>query len=120
MTHYLLLAIAIVMIVYDPIAAKCDLPTESRVIMDWGWRFNAVPFLLGVLMGHWFFPRQNGSGFGWMIALPFWSALWGWDIAYGHFWGSRRWFRYPGIFVLLGMPVGMYLWGQVSPGSPIP
>lgn len=114
-TELVIIATFVLLIAYDVIAGKINQPTESMVLREWGWRWNTVPFLAGFLIGHWFFPRREVDVSGWMWVLPILGGLIVFDILWGRFGrNSRPWFRFPGWYVLLGIPVGMFLWGQAS------
>ncbi len=38
---------------------KEDNATFSVIITDWSWYSPWMPFVFGVLMGHWFFPAKG-------------------------------------------------------------
>lgn len=118
-TQMLILMITAILLIYDVYAMPLGQPTESMVFREWAWKANTVPFIWGFLMGHWFMPRQHVSTSGWMYALPIMVSLIVYDVLYNHYGGTRRWFRYPIWFVLFGIPVGAYLWGQGSAESPL-
>lgn len=120
-TEAVVIAVIVILLAYDVVALKIGQPTESMVLRDWGWEFSALPFTAGFLTGHWFFPRQTFFVSGWMYALPILVALIIFDLVWKYKAQSRKsWFRYPGMYFLLGIPAGMYLWGQITLESPIP
>jgi hypothetical protein len=96
-------------------------PTESQVLRDWGMAMTFFPHLVGFLMGHWFFPRRTTLSFGWMIAIPIWAVLISWDIWWDiHHPGVTPWYRFPGIWAMIGAVCGSILWGQPNSQSPLP
>ena len=120
LTEYIVIATIVILLTYDVIAVKIGEPTESMVLRDWAMDFTALPFTAGFLVGHWFFPRQTFFVSGWMYALPILISLLIFDIVWKAKKLPRHWSRYPGWYFILGVPAGMYLWGQIAQGSPIP
>ena len=119
LTQWIVIAVIVGLLAYDVIVGKIHQPTESTVIRDWGWKFNTFAFTAGFLIGHWFLPRKVVSFTAWGYALPILGGLMAFDI----FWmikykSERRWFRWPGWWALIGIPCGMFLWGQRSGQSP--
>jgi hypothetical protein len=118
-TGWVIIATIVLLLVYDGIVGLLKQPTESQVLREWGWKFNTLPFCAGFLLGHWFFPRVSVSFTAWGYAIPLLVGLLAWDIAWGHYASNRRaWFRWPGWYALLGIPAGVFLWGQVSGEAP--
>lgn len=120
LTKTILIITFIFLIVYDAIVDILKQPTESQVLLAWGWQFNALPLTAGILIGHWFFPHKSstlGSIVG--LVLPFIAAALIWDLIWNLKFGGEAWFRYPGFYALLGIPIGSYLWSQFSSGSPL-
>lgn len=106
------------LIAYDVLAGPNGQPTISMALRDWAWHWTYLPFTFGFLITHWFFPRRNADVSGWMWALPFFIGLIAFDLLW-HQYGvvERPWFRYPGFYVLIGGPVGFFLWPQPSAES---
>lgn len=120
-SQWFVIAVFVAVIFYTAVAQKMGQPTVSMTLRDGGWRINTIPFIFGLLVGHWFFPRQSTWVSGWgyaipaLLALVIYDVLWNWKKG-----AERRWFRFPGWWFLLGLPVGIWLWAQRSGDSPIP
>ncbi len=97
-----------VWIAFDVWLAMHGGPTESAVLRDIGMRYTFLPFLMGFLCGHWFWPRKKLFLSGWMWAIPIFVGLLAWDI----FWPSDTWLRFPALWLAIGFPSGSFLWGQ--------
>lgn len=118
-TGWVIVGTIVLLLGYDAIVGLIKQPTESQVLRDWGWRWNTLPFCAGFLLGHWFFPRVAVSFTAWGYAIPILLILLVWDIAWWQIKGDERaWYRWPGWYALLGIPAGVFLWGQASPGAP--
>ena len=120
-TQGILIGVVILLVVYDAIVGKIHQPSESTLIRQYGWQYNTIPFILGYCIGHWFFPRQHQLvPLAWGNGLPIILLLvifdWYWN-KYQH--GTQTWFRYPGWYILLGIPAGSLLWGAINSNSPI-
>lgn len=94
------------------VAANRKETTLSNTLQDWGTKYNWFAYLWGVLIGHWFFPNA-----------PHHIAVWPWllipmgllavgDVINLKVYPFPLWTRYPGAYVLLGIPSGMWLWGS--------
>jgi hypothetical protein len=104
---------------YDAFVAVLHEPTESQVLRDWGHVSTCLPFVAGFLLGHWFLPRQNPSGSAWGNAAILILALGAWDLWW--FFTGRTdcpFYRYPGFYAILGVPLGSFLWGQGDGSAP--
>lgn len=114
-TEWFVVGTGIIWLAYDVYVVKVGKSTESQVIRDWGQRWTYFPFVGGFLCGHWWFNDLCVGPSGWMFALPMIVALAIWDIAV-HVKGlpTKVWYRYPGLWIGLGIPVGAFLWGQSS------
>lgn len=95
-------------------------PTESQVLAYLGRISVTIPWIFGVLCGHWFLNRR-GAHYNWawyglplLIALLFFDAYWA-MAGYG-----RVWYRWGGFYLLFGLPCGSYLVPQDDPESPVP
>lgn len=103
LTGYLLIAVSVVLLVYDGVCPHYGLPTESQVIRDTAWAWNVLPFIIGTIVGHWFFPGfgiTKSSAFGNLI--PFWFFVLVMDFVFN----GHGYHKYPGIWLLAGMPLG--------------
>lgn len=111
-TQALILMVTAFLLIYDAGSMGWGEPTESMVLRDWAWKANTLPFVWGLLCGHWFAPRQHIAHSGWMYSLPIILAMIIYDVFYNKFDGSKRWFRWGIIWVIIGIPIGSWLWGQ--------
>lgn len=94
-------------------------PTESQWIAATSQRFTIFPFIVGLLSGHWFFNHRVLSYSAWVYALPIFIWIIAFDVYWNtRRWGQRAWYRYAGLWFLLGLPVGTFLWGQMDGGAP--
>lgn len=116
-TTTLIVSTFAIWIAWDVYLARNGGPTESMIMRDAGKVSTFVPHLFGFLIGHWFFPRQSQWQFGWMWGIAFWVVLLAWDLWWP---GGRVWYRYEGIWVLIGVACGTLFWGQIDKWSPIP
>jgi hypothetical protein len=108
------------LIVYDVFAGSLGQPTESSVLRDWARDWSILPFIAGFLVGHWFAPRQIVDVSVWTFMLPVFAILIIIDlIMYFKYSGYYPGWRYSLWYVLLGIPFGMYIWGQPGYWSPI-
>lgn len=96
-------------------------PTESQVLAFWGRHATAFAFLMGSLMGHWFFGRKSANYSSWFWPFIGILILTGWDVyflrTYGYVEPATRW---SGLWVLLGIPAGSIFWPQQDSESPVP
>ncbi len=111
-TQIILIAAIVGLIVYDVLAKVFSAPTESSVLRTWGEKYTALPFCAGILLGHWFINHNNLWLSGWMYAAPMIVALVIWDFVWNRKTHVTVWYRYPGLWALIGVPVGAFLWGQ--------
>lgn len=116
LTKIVLLSAIFGLLIYDAFVGTLGVPTESQVLRDWALQSVTLPFTAGFLLGHWFFPRKEVDYSAWVFAAIFLLAFGAWDIYwfYNNLPGTMPnvWYRYPGWYALLGVPVGTYLWGQ--------
>lgn len=87
-------------------------PTESMVILDMGMRSTLLPFVVGVLAGHWFVPHEKTWENGWVWLLVIFGGLALWDVTWAMSGLGTTWYRYPGVWLSLGVPSGALLFGQ--------
>lgn len=118
-TKWVLWIVALVLLAYDGIVGKISQPSESTVMREWGWKYNYFPFLMGVLIAHWFFPRQTWINPIVGKTIPFILLVMAWDLYWNKFHGSHEWFRYPGLWVILGFPIGFLFWAAQDNNSPL-
>ena len=99
-------------ILYDLLAISKGWITESSWLRDAAYKATIVPFFCGFILGHWFFNYEGASQSGWVFALPILIAVTLIDIICVLQKVGSVWWRWPGFYVLLGIPVGSFLWGQ--------
>ena len=112
MAQWLCICITVITLAMDVALVQNHQRTESQEIKDWSLRWTWLPFAFGVLMGHWFAPGVaiRGDLYGPLGGI---LVLFVWDLLFHYFiTGDRPWYRYPLLYVFLGMPVGCFLWGQ--------
>lgn len=123
-TVSIILGTFVVWIGWDIILAQNGEATESMILSDWAAVSVFFPNLIGFLCGHWFFRRRNLWLSGWMWALPVWGALIASDLMCFFFADKTttlyHWTRFPLWYLLVGIVMGSYLWGQGDGDSPIP
>lgn len=98
------------------VAAINKQETVSNTLKRWGTQANSFAFFFGVLLGHWFFPLKQ---FGiptftiWPLVLIPIALIAGLDVfnAYNKN-VLPTWLRYPGLWVLLGIPTGAFFWAS--------
>lgn len=111
-----IIAVAVLTIVITANAGKLGLPTVSMTFRDRGWYFSLLPFMGGFLVAHYWFPwflKSKPWGFGWMWSIPCFVGLLAYDLIWYHMgmpWD--HWIRYPGIYFVLGLPAGFFMWSQ--------
>ena len=120
LTHLVLILNSVFLLVYDYFGPKFGNPSESTVIRDLASKWTILPFIAGLLIGHWFGPRQQVTYSAWGNSVPFLILLLVFDIYWNINYTDYVWYRYPLFYVLMGIPVGMYLWGKAVSWSPIP
>lgn len=119
LTEILILFVSVLLLVYTGMARRIGQRTVSMTMRDLGWKYNSIPFALGIVIGHWFFPNfslavTNKVGF----TLPFIALVLGFDLLWRRVTlpsEIREWWRWPGWWFCYGIPVGMIFWSQ-GPG----
>jgi hypothetical protein len=89
-------------------AHKSGLRSVSTVLLDWGRTANSFAFVMGALVGHWFFPGITTIAYWPFLLIPI-LLLGALDIV-NQFAPFPLWVRWPGIYVLLGIALGALLW----------
>jgi hypothetical protein len=87
-------------------------PTVSMTMRDLAWKYVSFSALMGVLIGHWFFPSVNPAHHRVGNVLPILIALYLCDLAWIKFGSGRMAWRYPGVWFTLGVVIGAKLWAQ--------
>lgn len=109
-TKGLIVGTAAVWLVWDLLAN----PTESSILRDWGRRSVALPWTVGMLAGHWFWPADTlpapqSVRWRWTMNFTVLAVLVAWDVLAP---GLLPGLRHPGLWVPLGYLCGHFLWGQ--------
>lgn len=114
-TSLLMTISALVWIAWDVFVAGNDVvgDTESEVILDWSIEYRALPFVFGVLGGHWFWPRPEAKQY--RPAL-YWSLFAATFLIFTIMLVLPEMARivlpHPLLAVLVGIPIGHYMWPQ--------
>jgi hypothetical protein len=113
-TEWVIVGAFVLLLAYDGVVAYLHAPTESQVLRDWAWKWSTVPLIAGILCGHWFGNQVKVSGSAWINAVPILLGYILWDMLLQKFAKEslEKWYRYPLIHVVVGILVGMFLWGQ--------
>lgn len=112
-TEAIILACFLVLLVWTGIAFKFKQKTVSQTMRDLAWKYNVTSFTFGILIGHWYFPVLHPTHHAVGNVLPFMATVFAGDLLWMKFQASRRaWWRYPGIWFVLGVPAGFLLWSQ--------
>lgn len=112
LSQVIVLATVAVLVAYDvlPYRSEVHHDTLSEVVRDWAAELPAVPFLGGVLCGHFFLrPKRR-----W---LPLWASLSGIAVGGGLLVlaGPPGW-----VSLLIGIAAGALLWPLDDPPKPPP
>lgn len=87
--------------------------TVSSSIKHWGNDYTWFSFMFGSLMGHWFFPNLPGHVDEVQYLLLLFLLIGLGDYLHGKkIVVYPKWLRYSGLWFVLGIIAGMYLWGQ--------
>lgn len=92
------------------VAAMTKTETVSQTLLRWSRMHSWFAYLMGALMGHWFFPGAPGIAVWPWLLVP--MAVFGALDVVNAFYPFPGWLRYPGIYVLVGIPAGAFLWVQ--------
>jgi hypothetical protein len=112
----LLVGTAVAWILWDIVLGAGGDKTESMWIAEWVRAANSLAFFLGALVAHWTLQTLRPHYAWWPVAVGILLAVVGWDIACAS--GAispPEWSRYPGLWLLLGLPVGHWAWPQRWP-----
>ncbi len=109
-TATILLSTVVVLIAWDVFLASKSATTESQMITNIAWHYSSIPFMMGVLIGHWLFTHYMGTPASlWPYMAASVGAVLAWDLLRPN---DKSWVRYPGIWFAVGVPVGAFFWGQ--------
>lgn len=120
LTQWIVVSTLAAWLIYTANAQKIRQRTISATIRDMAWSYNFFPFCWGMLMTHWFAPKQQliEGLWGWGIALPMILILLGVDVYWNVSKRERHWIRWPFWYFLLGLPFGYFFWPQASLHAP--
>ena len=114
-TKILLVSVAVLMIVYDlfPFFDKASGDTISEVILYYSMRCFSIPFIFGMLCGHFFFPRDGHYPSPWVL-IPTWIGIVLLDVItyVCHIDFLMVAHTYPAISYCIGVPIGILVWPQ--------
>jgi hypothetical protein len=114
-TKIVCVATAVFLIIYDlfPFFAKESGDTISEVVLYYSLRCFSIPFIFGMLCGHFFVPR-DGKDPKPYILIPTWAAIILLDVA-TYVWNIQilmMLHTYPAIALFIGIPAGIFIWPQ--------
>lgn len=120
LTQVTIMVTFVLWIAYTVKAHSFGQKTISSTLRDMGWDFSSFAFIWGMLITHWFAPRQElpTQLWGWGIGVPVLAILFGWDIYRLITNAPRQWYRWPMFYVGLGLPFGYIFWPQLSVLAP--
>jgi hypothetical protein len=111
-TGVIMISVAATLIIWDIFLAKQHATTESQIITQTAWKYSSIPFVAGVLIGHWFFTHTSYSQANlWPVMAASVAAVVVWDIVRPPVAGNSM-TRYPGLWFCVGVPIGAIFWGQ--------
>lgn len=120
LTEAIILGAFVLLLGYDGLTAQISQPTESRVLLALAMSYSTIPLMFGILVGHWFFGHyQAPQVFQSLLnlnlgPLPFLAVSLIFDVLFNHFTtNSYPFWRYPGIYSLIGIPIGSIFWYQI-------
>lgn len=121
-TELILIVTTALLLIYDGLVGVFGQPTESRVLLSTAFNWVTVPMAFGILLGHWFWPhKQPPQLFSSLLSLnlgplPFLLISLIFDLVYNHYnvGGSHPWWRFPGFYTLIGIPIGSIFWYQIN------
>ncbi|HMX99889.1 MAG TPA: hypothetical protein PK473_03195 [Nitrosomonas sp.] len=109
----------IILIALDIYLVVIDQPTLSMELKWFAKKNTWFAYLMGFLAGHWFFSTKSVLRLGWIVALSFMALLGVWDLIHYLKGWEFQWYRWAGIWFLVGIGAGTFLWGQRDGDSPI-
>lgn len=120
-TTIIILSTFTLWLTWTSVAQKYGERTISSTLRNMAWDWNILPFCFGMLITHWFAPRQTlpSSLWGWGVGLPVMVLIVAWDIYWLASGRERAVVRWPFWYFLLGLPVGYLFWPQISLHSPL-
>lgn len=121
LTHWLIYSTFGLWIWYTSVSRQMfGAPTISMTLRNIAWDFSSFAFIWGMLIAHWFAPRQAlPTGlWGWGIGLPLILGLLAFDIWWMVTGKEREWYRWPFFYFLAGLPIGFAFWPQLSRHAP--
>jgi hypothetical protein len=110
-TVSLIVGTAVAWIAWDVVLGARRQKTESMFIAEWARRWNALPFTIGALCAHWFMQSTRPDYEAWPWAIVTLGVVVIYDIS-KLWWKPPVWLTYPGLWLVLGLPVGHFFWPQ--------
>ena len=114
-TQIVLVVVASFLIIYDlfPFFAKESGDTISEVILYYSLRCFSIPFIFGMLCGHFFVPRDGHYPKPYIL-IPTWAAIILLDVStyVWHIQILMTAHTYPAIALFIGIPAGILIWPQ--------
>jgi hypothetical protein len=120
LTEWIILLTFAGWIFYTANAMRIGQKTISMALRDMAIEYTCFPFVWGMLITHWFAPKQHlmDGPWGWALGLPVLAILLGIDIYWKLTKREPHWARWPFFYFLLGLPMGYFFWPQGAPGAP--
>jgi hypothetical protein len=114
-TKIVCVATAAFLIIYDlfPFFAKESGDTISEVVLYYSLRCFSIPFIFGMLCGHFFVPRDGHEPKPYIL-IPTWVAIILLDVA-TYVWNIQilmSLHTHPWVALFIGIPVGIFVWPQ--------
>ncbi len=120
-TVVLIVGSGLVWLGWDVFVGAAHFETESQVIAQWVRAANSLAFFLGAWVAHLAWHNRNPHYDWWPYAVACLLAAIVWDAltTTWHVKGAAvqlihvpTWMRHPGLWLLLGLPAGHWLWPQ--------
>lgn len=121
-TGSLIIGTIVIWLAWDVLVAIAPgADTESQMLRNWGAYSMALPYSIGMLLGHWWWPWRSGStaykqtwrpvvNFSIIGVLIIWDIV-NWKMGFP---AAAIPFRHSEYFALAGYPMGHFFWGQRS------
>lgn len=119
-TQLMILLTFALWLIWTSVAHRFGEKTISSTLRNMAWDFTLLPFCFGMLVTHWWAPRQDYPRdlWGWGVGLPLMAALLAFDLWWLWMGKPRTPYRWPFWYFLAGLPVGYFYWPQISIHAP--